>query len=188
MTVKDSLVKKFDTISKSVDPDSIETTEILIGDQNKTFFFTNLNGCKAAGNLFSTREKMAGALGIPLSDIVKVMTSAVSCPECCKEVNNPAFKSKNPDVDLMKMPIPKYYPNDGGRYISSGVIVAEWNGIRNVSFHRMLIVDSDTIAVRLVPRHLYTMYNEAKKKGQELKIAICVGVPVEVLQIGRAHV
>ena len=72
MTVKDSLVK-FDTISKSVDPDSSETTEILIKDQNKTFYFTDLNGCKAAGNLFSTREKMAKALGISLSDIVKVI-------------------------------------------------------------------------------------------------------------------
>ena len=181
MTVKDSLAGKFDTISKSVDPDSSETTEILIGDQTKTFYFTDLNGCKAAGNLFSTREKMAKALGVSRSDIVKVMTSAAGCPECCKEVKDPAFKARNPDVDLMKMPIPKYYPNDGGRYISSGVIVAECNGIKNVSFHRMMIVDSNTIAVRLVPRHLYTMYNEAKKKGEELKIAICVGAPVEVL-------
>ncbi len=181
MTVKDSLTGNIETISKHIDPDSSETTKILIGDQSKTFYFEDLNGRRAAGNLYSTRDKIAGALGIPTAEIVNVISSAVCTPECCNEIKDPAFKQENPEVDLLKMPIPKYYPKDGGRYISSGVIVAECNGIKNVSFHRMMIIDKDTMAVRLVPRHLYTMYNEAKKKGEELKISICVGVPIEVL-------
>ncbi len=181
MTIKDSLAGDVKTISSAIDPDSSETTEILIKDQEQTFYFTNHNGCKAAGNLYSTREKIAAGLGINPSELIDTISSAVSSPTDCVEINNPIFKKNNPEVDLLKLPIPRYYPKDGGRYISSGVIVAESNGIRNVSFHRMMIIDSDTIAVRLVPRHLYTMYNEAKEKGEELNIAICVGVPVEVL-------
>ena len=61
------------------------------------------------------------------------------------------------------------------------MIVSEYGGKRNVSFHRMMIMDKDSIAVRLVPRHLYTMFNNAKKDGKELKIAICIGARPEVL-------
>ena len=45
----------------------------------------------------------------------------------------------------------------------------------------MMIMDRDRIAVRLVPRHLYRMYNEAKEKGEELKISICIGARPEML-------
>lgn len=42
-------------------------------------------------------------------------------------------------------------------------------------------MDRNHIAVRLVPRHLFTIYNMAKKNGEELRIAICVGARAEVL-------
>ena len=45
----------------------------------------------------------------------------------------------------------------------------------------MMIMDRNHIAVRLVPRHLFTIYNMAKKNGEELRIAICVGARAEVL-------
>lgn len=181
MTVKESLAGNVEKIDRKIDPDSGEVTKILAGDQCRSFYFTDINGGKALGNRFSTREKIAGALGIEPSDIVNAISSAVSCPVPCAETKKPAFKAVAGAADLTGMPIPKYFPEDGGRYISAGVIVAEWNGIRNVSFHRMMIMDRDTIAVRLVPRHLFTMYNAAKKEGKELKVSICIGVPAEVL-------
>lgn len=181
MTVKESLTGGIEKIERKVDPDSGEVTETLAKDQSKTFYFTDLNGGKAIGNRFSTREKIADALGIGPSDIVSAMASAVSSPKPYVETKEPAFKATMQKVDLTDIPIPKYFPEDGGRYISAGVIVAEWKGMRNISFHRMMIMDHDTIAVRLVPRHLFTMYNAAKKEGKELKISICIGVPAEVL-------
>jgi UbiD family decarboxylase len=181
MTVKESLTRPFEKIERKVDPASGEVTEILAKEQAKTFYFTDLNGGRAIGNRFSTREKIAGALGIKTSEIVDAMASAVSGPKQYAETRDPAFREVSVNVDLTEMPIPKYYPEDGGCYISAGVIVAEWDGIRNVSFHRMMIMDRDTIAVRLVPRHLFTMHKAAKKEGKELKISICIGVPAEVL-------
>ncbi|MEA4977969.1 MAG: UbiD family decarboxylase [Methanomassiliicoccaceae archaeon] len=181
MTVKESLTGGIEKIERKVDPDSGEVTEALAKDQSKTFYFTDLNGGKAIGNRFSTREKIADALGIGPSDIVSAMASAVSSPKPYVETKEPAFKATMQKVDLTDIPIPKYFPEDGGRYISAGVIVAEWKGMKNISFHRMMIMDHNTIAVRLVPRHLFTMYNAAKKEGKELKISICIGVPAEVL-------
>jgi 2,5-furandicarboxylate decarboxylase 1 len=164
-----------------VDADSGKVTKILSEDQESTVVFTDLNGGKAAGNVFSTRKKIADAMNIEPGDLVKALMEAIDNPADTEETDSPEFGAKEVELNLMKLPIPKYYPMDGGRYITAGIIVAEFEGKRNVSFHRMMIRDGRHIVVRLVPRHLFTMYTESKNLGKELKISICVGAPIEVL-------
>ena len=168
-------------VDRKIDADSQDATKIISEDQDRTVLFTDLNGGKAVGNLFSTRKKIASALGIDQSGIVKFMINAIDNPADTEVVHDPEFRYQELPLDLTKLPICKYFPEDGGRYVSSGVIVSEYGGKRNVSFHRMMIMDKDRIAVRLVPRHLFTMYNNAKKDGKELKISICIGARPEVL-------
>ena len=181
MTVEKSLFGNIVTVSDAVDPDTRDVTRRLMDDQEATVVFENLNGGRAAGNIFSTREKTAQALNVPRDGIVEHLLEAIGSPCACEVVESPSFRAVSREVDLMSLPIPKYFPEDGGRYITSGVIVTEYEGKKNVSFHRMMIVDRDTIAVRLVPRHLFTLYNNAKAKGEELRICICVGARAEVL-------
>lgn len=181
MTVKDSLFGDIVTIKDHTDPDSKTVTSKLMEDQDSTYVFEDLNGGKAAGNIFSTREKIAKALNIPKEEIVTHLLEAINCPKACEICDDPEFRQCSPEVDLMKLPIPKYFPEDGGRYITSGVIITEYDGKKNMSFHRMMIMDSKHIAVRLVPRHLFTLYNMAKEAGKELNISICVGNKAEVL-------
>ena len=181
MSVKDSLYGEIVTINSHIASESKDVSAELMKDQDRTVLFEDLNGGRAAGNIFSTREKIAKALNIPKEDIVNHLLHAVSYPEGYEEADDPAFRQCSMDVDLMKLPIPKYFPEDGGRYITSGVIVADYDGKKNVSFHRMMIMDSKHIAVRLVPRHLFTIFNMAKEKGEELNISICIGTQAEVL-------
>jgi 2,5-furandicarboxylate decarboxylase 1 len=168
-------------ITEKVDADSMLSTRLMSEDQGVTIVFDNFNGGKAVGNLFSTRKKVADALNIDQSEIVTSLIHAVDNPCDTELVDNPEFRYQTLPTDLMSLPICRYFPEDGGRYISSGIIISEYNGKKNVSFHRMMIMDRDRIAVRLVPRHLYRMYSEAKEKGEELKIAICIGARPEVL-------
>ena len=181
MSVKDSLFGEIETVESHIDPDKGDATAKLLEDQNATYVFEDLNGGRAAGNIFSTREKIAKALNIPKEDIVTHLLDAVNSPKGCETVDNPVFKECTVPTDLMKLPIPKYFPGDGGRYVTSGVIVTDYGGKKNVSFHRMMIMDDRHIAVRLVPRHLFTIFNMAKEKGEELKISICIGAQAEVL-------
>ncbi len=181
MSVKDSLFGEIKTVESHIDPDKGDATAKLLEDQNATYVFEDLNGGRAAGNIFSTREKIAKALNIPKEDIVTHLLDAVNSPKGCETVAKPAFKECTVPTDLMKLPIPKYFPGDGGRYVTSGVIVTDYGGKKNVSFHRMMIMDDRHIAVRLVPRHLFTIFNMAKEKGEELKISICIGAQAEVL-------
>ena len=168
-------------VDSKINPDSQEATKIMSEDQDRTVVFKSFNGGKAVGNLFSTRKKIATAMGIDQKDIVKTLITAIDDPCDTEIVKDPEFKAQSLYVDLMKLPICKYFPEDGGRYISSGVIVSEYDGKKNVSFHRMMIMDKDSIAVRLVPRHLFTLFNNAKKDGKELKVSICIGARPEVL-------
>jgi UbiD family decarboxylase len=168
-------------VKENIDPDSTRITEILLKDQDVTVLFENVNGKRAAGNIFSTRKKIAAAMNIMPEKLVDHLMSAIDSPCDMNEVKIPDFRHTAMKVDLTSLPIPKYYPEDGGRYITAGVIIAEYKGKKNVSFHRMMIMGKDRIAVRLVPRHLFTLYNEAKKDGKELGISICIGLQAEVL-------
>ncbi len=79
------------------------------------------------------------------------------------------------------MPIPKYFPGDQGRYITSAVAISELDGKRNISFHRMRLRDSGSFAIRLVPRHLYTMWKLSQERGKDLPVAFVMGVCPPVL-------
>ena len=164
-------IKGAKEVAEHIDPDGYGATRYLLKGQETTFLFKDINGGKAAGNVYSTREKIAAAMNIPKDAIVRHIMDAMAAPCGTEETDSPRFKECPLDVDLTKLPIIKYFPKDAGRYISAGIVVSEYNGKRNVSFHRMLIKDRNTIVIRLVPRHTFTLFNEAKKG-----------------QIGRAHV
>ena len=181
MTVAKYLKGSERIIDEHIDADSMVATKMMRDDQDTTIVFNDFNGGKAVANLFSTRKKVADAIGTDEGGIVQRMIDAVDDPCDPVIVDNPEFKAQSLELDLMKLPIARYFPEDGGRYITAGVIVSEYKGKRNVSFHRMMIMDKDSIAVRLVPRHLYKMYNEAKAEGTELKVSICIGARPEVL-------
>ncbi len=84
-------------------------------------------------------------------------------------------------VDLGALPIPWHYREDGGRYQSASVIIAEYNGIRNMSYHRQLLRDASHTVARFVPRHLRTMYETARANGDEINIAVVNGADATVL-------
>ena len=164
-------------VARAVDPDSCDVSALLLEDQDRTVMFNDLNGGTAVGNLFSTRVKMARFLGIGTDDLMGHLMSAMSEPKPFEVVEKGDWMANvTDDFDLTKLPIPRYFPEDGGRYITSGVIIAEYEGKRNMSFHRMMVIGKDALAVRLVPRHLFTMHKAAKAAGEELKISICVGL------------
>jgi UbiD family decarboxylase len=139
--------------------------------------FKNLGGFQAVGNLFATRERIASALTIPKERIASELGNAISHP--CPTIlgsSSPPLENVSEEFNLLDLPFPLYYKNDGGRYLTSGIVCAEFEGKKNMSFHRMMIVDKKHFAARLVERHLYTMYKGSLTQGQDLKVAICIGV------------
>ena len=105
------------------------------------------------------------------------MMQAMDNPSPPQEVEAAPFdKNVLTDFDLSESAIPKFYKTDGGRFITAGVVIAELDGIRNVSYHRMMLLDDRRLSVRVVPRHLYALHKRAQASGQDLKIAVAVGL------------
>ncbi|MEK6988052.1 MAG: UbiD family decarboxylase, partial [Candidatus Thermoplasmatota archaeon] len=167
----------------------IEVTRHLVAHPNVPVHFTNLDGFDATGNLWSTRDRVAASLNIAKEELLSRLLEAQTHPKDTRLVERaPFLKNASPDVDLLDSPVPKLYPNDAGRFVTAGVWVAEWEGVRNLSFHRIQILDETRGACRIVPRHLRHMYDEAIKAGEELKVAVCIGLDPWLLLGGGTSV
>ena len=144
-------------------------------------------GHRAIINLL-TRERLCAAIGISPSDYIDTLGWAMtnpSDPMYIESESAPCFQNKMHEVDLTKLPIPHHWKEDRGRYSSASIIIAEYNGIRNVSFHRQFLRDASHVVVRLVPRHLRTMVMNAREEGRPVPIAI-VNAPDPVVLLAAA--
>jgi UbiD family decarboxylase len=183
MALRNLLAEMKDAIIVEQDiPLEYEVSKVLMRDQTRPVVFTDLHGMRAAGNIWSTRERIAGALKLKKEQLIPKMLEAMAFPSPPKQVGDAPFMDNvRTEFDLTKLPIPKYFPGDQGRYITSAVAVAEFEGKRNVSFHRMCLVDKRSFALRLVPRHLYTMWKSAQAKGRDLPVAFTMGLCPPIL-------
>ncbi len=167
-------------IHQKVDPE-LEAAELAKDD---TVLFHDINGHKVVLNLLNSRNRLAEILGVKRKEFVQKL----SWPPIHGHNSTPVYKVKEvlgkmPDditikgENLIDLPILKYFPEDAGRYITGGVLICEYGGIKNASVHRMMVLDEDKLAIRLVPpRHAYTIHRMAKKNGDDLPVAVVIGV------------
>ncbi len=138
-------------------------------ERKRILYFEDVNGYPAVANLWSERWRF------------EVFFNSHMIPLLLKSIEEPVnygereFDMLSESFSLLDFPFPKYYPGDGGRYITSGIVFAEYGGKRNASFHRMMLLDEERVAIRLVPRDLYRMHREAVEHGEEIKIAVSIG-------------
>ena len=172
-----------------------EPTSVLHGvfDKSKStghelLLFENLieaPGHKIAVNLL-TRPRLCAALSIEPEEFIDLLGWAMNNPSEPNIVDSgPVMECPQESPDLTKLPIPHHWREDRGRYMSSSVIIAEYNGIRNMSFHRQLLRDKNHLVARLVPRHLHSMTGSARESGDEVKIAI-INAPDPVVLLAAA--
>ncbi|MGC9071488.1 MAG: UbiD family decarboxylase [Acidilobus sp.] len=135
---------------------------------------------EAVGNVADTRQKLMKALGVQdLRDSYRRLLTAMMSPARLAEVGAPALREAS--RGLLSLPAVKFYELDGGYYITSGVFIACYRGVCNASIHRTMVIDERRGAVRLVPRHLWYLYQQARSVGQDLPVTVIIGVHPAVL-------
>ncbi len=157
-------------------------------DKGPALFFNSIRGFegfKAVGNVINTRDKLYRALGVKSDvELYKRLLWAEEVAQSYRpnETSNALFEPL-PEVDLFKLPIPRYYPVEPRPYLSSAVVIGleRENGVLNASIHRLSVVDRDKLVIRLVPRHLHRIYEENKRRGEDTPIAIVWGVHPAIL-------
>ena len=127
--------------STSVLHGMIETSNEL-GDIPLVFSdISEAPGHRAALNVLE-KSRLCEMFDISPGDLIDVLAWAMenpSEPEIVDYTDAPVMQSGQEDVDLSKIPIPWHFEEDGGRYQSASIIVAQYSGVRNVSFHRQLL-------------------------------------------------
>ena len=139
---------------------------------NKLLYFHNIGGSEAVMNVTATPKSLALALGCCEENLVREL--AQKSPQGTV-VESGDLKTGRPD--LGKLPVMTHFPKDAGPYITSGIVFSSYGGVENASIHRMLVLDHDHVAARLVEgRHTHTLLRRAREAGEELPVAMAIGV------------
>ena len=119
------------------------------------------------------------------------ITEAIAEASLSTLVGNAPFQ-ENSSRDLFDLPIVTHFEKDAGPYITSSIVFAkdQERGNQNSSTHRLLRLDEKHLVIRMVEgRHLHKCFSYARDHGQDLKVAIVIGVhPVVcIASVTRPH-
>ncbi len=129
-------------------------------------------------NLVGTRKRFALAVGGKEENIHENVISAIKKAKAPKVVSSGKFQ-ENSSKNLLSMPIVTHFEKESGPFITSSIVYVKnpETGKQNSSFHRMMPIDKTHFSIRMVEgRHLHRCFVDAKEHGEDLKIAITVGV------------
>lgn len=132
------------------------------------------NNFNLVSNLVGSKSRFA--LGIGSSDIHKRVVHAI---KNAKKPKLSSGKFSNVSRDLSILPIVTHFEKESGPFITSSIIHAKnpETERQNSSFHRLMPIDSTHFSVRMVEgRHLHRCFMDAKDHGEDLKVAITIGV------------
>lgn len=151
-------------------------------DGKKAVLFESPKGYRlpVVGNVITNRQVLYRILGAANDEqAFTKLLYATNKPTPLRVVGYPGGFNEFDSVD--QLPVLRSYEGEAGPYITSAIIIArEPRGeALNASIHRMLVLDSKHLAVRVVPRHLHMMLEKAKKMGENLPVAVIIGAPPE---------
>ncbi|MBE6487799.1 MAG: UbiD family decarboxylase [Methanosphaera stadtmanae] len=174
--IEDDIIEIDDEVSTEY-----EITSILKKHPTDTLVFTNVKDCdmNIISGICNTRDKIAKSINTTVDKITENIIDATNNPTAITNIKQVGDVYENSeDANLSKIPVLKHYPNDKGKYITAGVIIAKdpETGVTNASIHRMLVNNDTQLGIRIVPRQLYTYYKKAEQMGKDLEIAIAIGL------------
>jgi len=118
---------------------------------------------RVVSGICGTRGNLAKALGVRTNQLLGRVIDAIENPRpfqitekaLCQEI-------AEEEVDLRRIPILTHCERDGGPYATAGIVVAKDKEFGyNASYHRLMLIGKDSVAARILPRHL----NEFVKRG-----------------------
>lgn len=161
-------------------------------DGAKATFFPRPEGhpVPVVSGLVSDRGWMAEACGTTPDRLLARFQDAVDRPLPWQETRQaPAQEIVHDRVDLESLfPIPTHNEHDSGAYITAGLVVTRnpASGVQNVAIHRLQVSGPDRLGVLVLPRHTMAFYRTAAERGEDLPLAIVVGVDPATLLSSQA--
>src|SRR5262245_42331473 len=156
----------------------------LLGGSERGLLFNDLAGypgMRAVGQVMATRDRCAFAMGAEPARAPWRFMEALREPVAPEMVaDGPVLEHRHAgpgQVDLTMLPIPLLHQEDGGPYMTAGLVVSEdpVEG-RNVGCYRLMYRTPTTTGIDLVSNSdLSSRYRRALARGESLPIAIAIG-------------
>ena len=171
-----AVVSKFDSkqaiLFENVKESKISVASNVCGT-SKRFYMAINNGHNSIQNNPKNIADTKKAIRVKVNEAL----AALSTPE--KMTSQEALFEKNTSTNLNDLPIVTHFEKDAGPFVTASVVFAK-DGERhnqNSSTHRLLRLDEKHMVIRMVEgRHLHKCYTYAKEHGEDLRVAIAVGV------------
>lgn len=138
---------------------------------------------RVIANVCGTRRRICEALGVSSNQLHQRLLEALRSPKKPRIVDDGPVKEVIEEPDLLRIPILTHFERDAGPYVTAAVVHAKSldENVENVSIHRLQVLDEKHFAIRLVPRHLYRLWQMAKEAETDLDVAISIGVHPAVM-------
>jgi 2,5-furandicarboxylate decarboxylase 1 len=133
-------------------------------------------------NVLASRRALAFALGVDERGVAADYARRIKDHVKPVVVPDPPFRHRvltGPSLDLTRLPIPRYFPGDAGRYLTAGMLVARDpdTGVETEGYHRFQLKGRDRMGVSLHSRRrMFEYQRRAEAKGQALPCAIVLGL------------
>jgi UbiD family decarboxylase len=187
-TIPDQLI----TIDQRVDSEYEITAHVHKMEKqtkNPALFFNNVKGYDSCVviNLFGHIDRINLAIRDSKVrngrlDFYNEWNASIAKEISPVHVSNSPLKDvchKGDELDLTSLPIPKFYEQDGGKYITAGLLVAR-NPKRheelNLTYARMMVNGKADLGVSFHSRgHMWQYLEKSKSAGKPLDVAIIIG-------------
>src|SRR3989338_2595612 len=132
-------------------------------------------------NVLASRKALAFALGASERDLAREYARRITERRKPVVVPDPPFHRRvlrGDEVDLGRLPIPRYFPGDAGRYLTAGMLVARDpdTGVETEGYHRFQVTGRDRMGVSLHSRRrMFEYQRRAEARGQALPRAVVLG-------------
>ena len=151
-------------------------------EKKQAVLFENVEGSNisVASNVLGTRKRFSLAVGVDDENAIHnhiIRSIAKATPP--RRFSGDAPFYGNSSNDLKDLPVITHFEKDAGAFITSSIVFAknQEKDNQNSSTHRLLLLDNKHMAIRMVEgRHLHKCYSFAKDHGEDLKVAIAIGV------------
>jgi 4-hydroxy-3-polyprenylbenzoate decarboxylase/2,5-furandicarboxylate decarboxylase 1 len=135
------------------------------------------------GGVYNSRRKSLIALGCTEDNAFDVLVQRLSSRIAPNYVDDgPVHENVvlGDDIDLSTLPVPRYSPDDGGPYITSGFVVSHdpESGIPDIGHYRCEIIDNRTMSMMAAPGHRFAKHMaKARRLGHKtFRGSLVVGV------------
>lgn len=134
-------------------------------------FTNNGTGFPLVGGVYNSRAKALIAYGCDEANVMPHLMDGLAerIPPVVVE-DAPVHENVvlGDDIDLSLLPVPRYSPDDGGPYITAGIVVSRdpETGVPDIGHYRFEVVDKGTLSFLAMPNHRF---------GKNLAKAVALG-------------